>query len=109
VSQADIVERIWFLTPTVELCLQQCRALKKQIRSVQIRSLTSRDTVDKWTSKRLWDDILTNVVIVVATYAVLQDALYSAYVTMESIALIVFDEGGQEATLLLLLWPQSAD
>ncbi|KAK3934201.1 RNase3 domain-containing protein [Diplogelasinospora grovesii] len=85
-------KRIWFLTPTVQLCLQQCEALEQQIRSVQVRSLTSKDDVDKWRNKKLWDDVLANVGVAVATYAVLQNALSSAYVSMESIALIVFDE-----------------
>jgi ERCC4-related helicase len=34
-----------------------------------------------------------NVNIVVSTYAVLYDALCHAFVSMESLALIVFDEG----------------
>lgn len=41
----------------------------------------------------MWDDALTDVRIAVATYAVLQDALSHAFVTIESIGLIVFDEG----------------
>ena len=41
----------------------------------------------------MWDSALTNVRIVVATYAVLQNALDDAFVTMDSIALIVMDEG----------------
>jgi ERCC4-related helicase len=81
------------LTPTVALCLQQCRALQEEIRSVQIRSFSSMDNVDKWHSSQVWDDVLTNVRIAVATYEVLRDALSKAFVKMESIALIVFDEG----------------
>lgn len=81
------------MVPKVALCQQQCAALQTQIRSVQIRSFSSLDNVDKWKSKTLWDDALTNVRVAVATYAVLQNALDDAFVTMESIALIVFDEG----------------
>jgi len=77
----------------VQLCLQQLDVLQSQIASVQIKSLTSQDKVDKWSHKAEWDAVLTNVNIVVSTYAVLRDALYHAFVEMKSLALIVFDEG----------------
>ena len=77
----------------MQLCLQQLAVLQSQIASVQIKSLTSLDHVDKWSNKATWDAVLTNVNIVVSTYAVLCDALSHAFVDMESLALIVFDEG----------------
>ncbi|CZR61729.1 related to Dcl-2 dicer RNA helicase/RNAseIII CAF [Phialocephala subalpina] len=83
---------IWFLAPTVQLCLQQLAVLQSQIASVQIKSFTSLDNVDKWSDKATWDAVLTNVNIVVSTYAVLYDALSHAFVNMKSLALIVFDE-----------------
>jgi ERCC4-related helicase len=67
--------------------------LQSQISSVQIKSFTSTDNVDRWTEKGDWDAVLTNVNIVVSTYAVLHDALCHGFVNMESLALIVFDEG----------------
>jgi ERCC4-related helicase len=76
----------------VALCLQQLSVLQSQISSVQIKSFTSLDNASKWTEK-LWDAVLTNVNIVVSTYAVLHEALCHAFVSMESLALIVFDEG----------------
>lgn len=45
------------------------------------------------TEKSLWDGVLHNVKVVVSTYQILQDALTHAFVRMESLALIVFDEG----------------
>lgn len=45
------------------------------------------------TEKRLWDAVLHNVKVVVSTYQILLDALTHAFVHMESLALIVFDEG----------------
>ena len=67
--------------------------LHSQIFSVQIKSFTSADKVDRWTDKGDWDAVLTNVNIVVSTYAVLHDALCHGFVNMESLALIIFDEG----------------
>lgn len=75
------------------LCLQQLDVLRSQISSVQIKSLTSLDNVDKWSDKTTWGAVLQHVSIVVSTYAVLYDALSHAFVDMESLALIVFDEG----------------
>jgi len=77
----------------VTLCLQQLQVLQSQISSVQIKSLTSIDNVDRWTKKEDWDVVLTNVSIVVSTYAVLGEALGHAFVHMDRLALIVFDEG----------------
>jgi ERCC4-related helicase len=87
------VQLIWFLAPTVALCSQQLDVLRSQISSVQIKSFTSADNVTTWTEKAHWDAVLFNVNIIVSTYAVLHDALCHAFVNMESLALIVFDEG----------------
>ena len=45
------------------------------------------------TLQSLWDAVLQNVKVVVSTYQILLDALSHAFVRMESISLIVFDEG----------------
>lgn len=75
------------------LCLQQLAVLQSQIASVQIKSFTSLDNIDKWSNQHTWDAVLTNVNIVVSTYQVLCDVLYHGFVKMNSLALIVFDEG----------------
>jgi hypothetical protein len=67
--------------------------LQSQIPSVQIKSFTSADNVSRWTEKADWDVVLTNVNIVVSTYTVLRDAPRHALLDMESLALIIFDEG----------------
>lgn len=77
----------------MQLCLQQLAVLQSQIASVQIKSFTSLDNVDKWLNQATWDAALTNVNIVVATYEVLRDAIFHAFVDIKSLALIVFDEG----------------
>ncbi len=84
---------MWFLTPTVSLCEQQLQKLESQISFVQIKSFTSKDNVDGWSEKAHWDSVLTNVSIVVSTFAVLYDSLSHAFVKLDSLALIVFDEG----------------
>ncbi|KAE9375393.1 P-loop containing nucleoside triphosphate hydrolase protein [Stipitochalara longipes BDJ] len=83
---------IWFLAPTVSLCSQQYEYIESQISAVQIKFLSGTDGVDRWTEQSLWDSILKNVKIVVSTYQILLDALTHAFVRMETLALIVFDE-----------------
>ncbi|RYP60987.1 hypothetical protein DL770_009872 [Monosporascus sp. CRB-9-2] len=56
---------IWFLTPTVALCVQQFEVLKAQIRSVQIKLLSGGDNYDAWSEPRVWEDFLRNVRIVI--------------------------------------------
>lgn len=58
-----------------------------------LRLLTGDDEVDKWTDQRLWDAVLTNIRVVVATPAILLDALSHGFVHISRLALIVFDEG----------------
>jgi len=60
---------------------------------VQIKFLSGADGVDRWTEQSLWDGVLKNVRVVVSTYQILLDALTHAFVKMETLALIVFDEG----------------
>ena len=45
------------------------------------------------TEQRLWDAVLHNVKVVVSTYQIMLDVLSHAFVRMESLSLIVFDEG----------------
>ncbi len=87
------MQTIWFLTKTVELCLQQCKSLQEKIRFTEIRSFSSRDKVENWRSGDLWEAALKNVGVAVATYEVLLNGLSDGYLKMHSIPLIVFDEG----------------
>ena len=84
---------IWLLAPTIALCSQHFDVLRSQISSVQIKSFTSADNVDRWTEKAIWDGMLENTGIVVSTFAVLHEALCHGFVSIGSLALIVFDEG----------------
>lgn len=81
------------MAPTVSLCEQQFEYIKSQISSVQVKFLSGADDVDRWTEQSLWDAVLHNVKIVVSTYQILLDALAHAFIGMDKLGLIVFDEG----------------
>ncbi|KAL7624013.1 Dicer-like protein 2 [Parahypoxylon ruwenzoriense] len=83
---------VWFLAPTVALCEQQFKVLTSQIPAVQIKFLSGADGVDTWSNVRTWDDYLKNVRIVISTYQVLLDAICHAFVSIDRLSLIVFDE-----------------
>lgn len=63
-----------------------------------MKLLSGDDNVDSWSSEAIWTEFLLNVKIVVSTYQILYDALSHSFVKLDSLALIVFDEG-MEATL----------
>ncbi|KAJ5550279.1 hypothetical protein N7461_004977 [Penicillium sp. DV-2018c] len=83
---------IWFLAPTVALCLQQHQVISSQILSVKTKVLTGLDNVDRWTDQIIWDKVLRDVRVVVSTYAVLADALSHGFVQMSRLGLLIFDE-----------------
>jgi ERCC4-related helicase len=83
---------VWFLAPTVALCLQQHAVISSQIPSVKSRVLTGLDNVDRWTDQAIWNTILKDIRLVVSTHAVLADALTHGFVRMSHLALIIFDE-----------------
>lgn len=57
-----------------------------------MKLLTGNDHVDTW-SADIWETILDDVRVVVSTYQVLLDALCHAFIGIDRLALIVFDEG----------------
>jgi len=66
--------------------------LLSQLSAVQVKFLSDTDGVERWTKQSLWDGVLGNVRVVVSTYQILLDALTHAFVKMDQLALIVFDE-----------------
>ncbi|KAI9734793.1 MAG: Dicer-like protein 2 [Claussenomyces sp. TS43310] len=84
---------VWFMAPTVSLCEQQYLVIKNHFSAAQVKFLSSLDNVDRWSEKSLWDTFLMNVRVVVSTPQILLDALTHGFVRLESIALLVFDEG----------------
>ena len=55
--------------------------------------LSGQDDVDHWTEQSVWDAVLHNIHIVLSTHQVLYDALAHAFVKMDELALLIFDEG----------------
>lgn len=91
--RSDREQLIWFLAPTVALCVQQLEVLRGQIRSVQMKLLSGADNYDTWSEPRVWDAFLKNVRVVVSTHQVLFDAVSHAFVPLSRISLLIFDEG----------------
>ncbi|TLD21123.1 hypothetical protein PspLS_09029 [Pyricularia sp. CBS 133598] len=85
-------KRIWFLAPTVALCAQQYEVIRSQIKVARSIVITGDDNVDSWSDVQTWDAVLADVRVVVCTYKILVDALNHAFVTMDSISLLVLDE-----------------
>ncbi|KLJ07015.1 hypothetical protein EMPG_17490 [Blastomyces silverae] len=83
---------VWFLAPTVALADQQHKNISQQLSAYQTRLLLGSDNVNYWSTKKIWDDILLNIRIVVSTPQVLLDAMTHGFVTMSRVALLVFDE-----------------
>lgn len=84
---------IWFLTPTVALCIQQHEVISTQIPGVLTKALSGSKQPETWSTPEIWNAYLENVSIVVSTSQVLSDALLHNFVRMERLSLIVFDEG----------------
>ncbi|KAJ3543364.1 hypothetical protein NM208_g3624 [Fusarium decemcellulare] len=82
---------IWFLGKTVSLCEQQFKVIHSQMPAVSMKLLTGQLNIDAW-SPEVWPRILDGTRIVVSTFDILRDALDHAFVKMDMLALIVFDE-----------------
>ncbi|CAK4028247.1 Dicer 2 [Lecanosticta acicola] len=91
-ERTDSNQLVWFLSPSVALALQQAQVLSENLAAYHVRTLTGLDGVDKWTDQKLWDAILLNLDVVVATPAVLLDGLTHGFIKLERISLCVFDE-----------------
>ncbi|KAH8807749.1 ATP-dependent helicase dcl2 [Xylogone sp. PMI_703] len=91
-ERCPVHKLVWFLAPSVPLCEQQHSTLKKALPTYPIRLLIGSDNVDRWLSKKIWDDVLEDVRIVVSTHAILADALSFGFVRMDRLALLIFDE-----------------
>lgn len=83
---------VWFMCPSVALCMQQYEVLARHLPAYLIKTLLGSDGVDKWTTQELWNGFLTNVKVVVCTPKVLEDALTHGFVKTSNISLMVFDE-----------------
>ena len=84
---------VWFLAPTVTLCIQQFKIISQNLPSASTRLITGSDNVERWSTQEIWDGILGSHRIVVSTHAILSDALSHGFITMSRLGLLVFDEG----------------
>ncbi|KAL4945766.1 hypothetical protein BDV06DRAFT_219010 [Aspergillus oleicola] len=91
-ENADGTKLIWFLAPTVVLCLQQHRIISQHIPTAKTRTLTGLDKVELWTEQAVWDAALDDIQVVVSTPAVLLDAMTHGFVRISRLGLIIFDE-----------------
>ncbi|KAH1434448.1 Dicer-like protein 2 [Aspergillus fumigatus] len=83
---------VWFLAPTVALCIQQHEVIASNLPAVRTRTLTGLDKVELWTDQSIWDAVLNGFRVIVSTHAVLADALSHGFVKMSQLALLIFDE-----------------
>jgi ERCC4-related helicase len=58
-----------------------------------MKLLVGSDNVDRWSEQKIWDAALDQVRVVISTHKILEDALAHAFVKLERICLLVFDEG----------------
>lgn len=72
------------------LCAQQHAAIERHMPSVSLKLLTGNENVDSW-SEQIWKTVLKTRIII-STPQVLHDALSHAFVSMDMLALLVFDE-----------------
>jgi hypothetical protein len=72
---------------------------KSNLPGYGVQLLSGKDNVDHWTEQATWDAVLLNVRIVLSTHQVLLDALTHAFVKMNRLALLIFDEGLYVPTL----------
>jgi hypothetical protein len=69
--------------------------------AVSMRMLTGDDGVDCWSNQEIWDAALRGFKVVFSTHAVLADALTHGFVKLQSLALLVFDEGEKYKIIIL--------
>lgn len=85
-------KQVWFTAPTKPLVQQQLDFLSSQLPGYKIKCLTGDDDVDTWGDATIWEHVLKDVNVVVATPRVLYDALCNDRVRLQNISLLVFDE-----------------
>lgn len=78
----------------MSLAEQQFKVIQTQIPNVQSKFICGSDNVQAWARKpRVWDEVLLNIRVVVSTERILFDAVSHAFVPLNSLGLIVIDEG----------------
>ncbi|KAK5944288.1 Dicer-like protein 2 [Knufia obscura] len=85
-------QTVWFTAPNVILAQQQHYVLSSQLPQYQMRTLLGHDNVHLWRTQKVWDLALANMNVIVCTPQVLLDGLRNAFVSLETISLLVVDE-----------------
>jgi ERCC4-related helicase len=85
-------KRVWFLAPTGALCQQQFKFFQSHLPGYNI-SILGGEEAERWSDQSTWDAILSNARVVVSTHRVLLDALDHAFVKIQELSLLIFDEG----------------
>jgi ERCC4-related helicase len=83
---------VWFLAPTVPLCLQQHAEFTRRLPAYGCRTILGLDGCETWSDQATWDLVLKGFRIVISTHQVLLDALSHGFVELTRLALLVFDE-----------------
>ncbi|EUC27892.1 hypothetical protein COCCADRAFT_9637 [Bipolaris zeicola 26-R-13] len=83
---------VWFLAPTVALCEQQYEVFQANLPGYSHLLLCGRD-VELWTTQSAWNEVFQhNVRIVISTHQILLDALTHGFMSLQKLALLIFDE-----------------
>ncbi|KAH6688594.1 RNase3 domain-containing protein [Plectosphaerella plurivora] len=75
-----------------QVAVLRIRAELDRTSAEKVKLLRGEDNIESWSNKETWNAALLNVRIVISTPQILLDAVAHAFVSMDRLSLIVFDE-----------------